>query len=327
MILYVVICFHFTIFVVLETTEDNHTMHADRLWFAFILLSLSYWKQLGRANTIGLTSCDLLSFYYLCRTGNNHPFCGRTRRYVVICFHFTIFVVLETTITWDKGSAQGLWFAFILLSLSYWKQQKDALELAMIVVICFHFTIFVVLETTIAKFSLPYARLWFAFILLSLSYWKQRHKSRLSTYLVVICFHFTIFVVLETTVQDLIRAKDALWFAFILLSLSYWKQLLLQETFLLYVVICFHFTIFVVLETTEESNLRRHHLVVICFHFTIFVVLETTPWRNCPPPSWLWFAFILLSLSYWKQLTLVIEGCTIGCDLLSFYYLCRTGNN
>ena len=225
MILYVVICFHFTIFVVLETTEDNHTMHADRLWFAFILLSLSYWKQLGRANTIGLTSCDLLSFYYLCRTGNNHPFCGRTRRYVVICFHFTIFVVLETTITWDKGSAQGLWFAFILLSLSYWKQQKDALELAMIVVICFHFTIFVVLETT------------------------------------------------------------------------------------------------------EESNLRRHHLVVICFHFTIFVVLETTPWRNCPPPSWLWFAFILLSLSYWKQLTLVIEGCTIGCDLLSFYYLCRTGNN
>ena len=41
--------------------------------------------------------CDLLSFYYLCRTRNN-----KTKKFieyllVVICFHFTIFVVLGTT--------------------------------------------------------------------------------------------------------------------------------------------------------------------------------------------------------------------------------------
>ena len=42
-------------------------------------------------------SCDLLSFYYLCRTGNNLNYANISKRKVVICFHFTIFVVLETT--------------------------------------------------------------------------------------------------------------------------------------------------------------------------------------------------------------------------------------
>ena len=41
--------------------------------------------------------CDLLSFYYLCRTGNNDIAINVARNIVVICFHFTIFVVLETT--------------------------------------------------------------------------------------------------------------------------------------------------------------------------------------------------------------------------------------
>ena len=48
-------------------------------------------------------SCDLLSFYYLCRTGNNRARRGWQGAQVVICFHFTIFVVLETTAT--EGSA------------------------------------------------------------------------------------------------------------------------------------------------------------------------------------------------------------------------------
>ena len=42
-------------------------------------------------------SCDLLSFYYLCRTRNNNMRQPPTPDYVVICFHFTIFVVLGTT--------------------------------------------------------------------------------------------------------------------------------------------------------------------------------------------------------------------------------------
>ena len=144
------------------------------LWFAFILLSLSYWKQPPSFFRSAFASCDLLSFYYLCRTGNNAKVSKSRARGVVICFHFTIFVVLETTSrSWVKPT-DTLWFAFILLSLSYWKQPPSFFRSAFAscdllsfyylcrtgnnphrkdnnnerVVICFHFTIFVVLETT-----------------------------------------------------------------------------------------------------------------------------------------------------------------------------------
>ena len=225
-------------------------------------------------------SCDLLSFYYLCRTGNNRRNSKRWKNCVVICFHFTIFVVLETTANCPQGRRDQLWFAFILLSLSYWKQLQEGDQLSYLVVICFHFTIFVVLETTIALCAPCPPRLWFAFILLSLSYWKQhQHRGKprrwccdlLSFYYlcrtgnnsvrmapcmrpVVICFHFTIFVVLETTEAVLAAREQALWFAFILLSLSYWKQRRNTHNRRARVVICFHFTIFVVLETTERKN-------------------------------------------------------------------------
>ena len=170
----VVICFHFTIFVVLETTDVRLHGNYDKLWFAFILLSLSYWKQLKSPVVSNKSSCDLLSFYYLCRTGNNEEPSSALSGLVVICFHFTIFVVLETTRASLLLQEVRLWFAFILLSLSYWKQHGvprlrarkccDLLSFyylcrtgnncpwqhyfLLLVVICFHFTIFVVLETT-----------------------------------------------------------------------------------------------------------------------------------------------------------------------------------
>ena len=374
----VVICFHFTIFVVLETTSVERRGTIILLWFAFILLSLSYWKQQIIANVTAKLRCDLLSFYYLCRTGNNALRVGYLCGRVVICFHFTIFVVLETTrlrfrrhgwrlwfafillslsywkqpwtntprwrkrcdllsfyylcrtgnnISYCNFIRQGLWFAFILLSLSYWKQPTcasgsarnccDLLSFyylcrtgnntastwtsASSVVICFHFTIFVVLETTPDWFCPCCFLLWFAFILLSLSYWKQHKRRCHIASRVVICFHFTIFVVLETTHHGAVGTAVELWFAFILLSLSYWKQ------------------------PFQHGQIRDW--VVICFHFTIFVVLETTGCFQTRTSPGLWFAFILLSLSYWKQPIRNWLTCSVCCDLLSFYYLCRTGNN
>ena len=171
------ICFHFTIFVVLETTGKKVNPPPFGLWFAFILLSLSYWKQQSEWLQCAGVSCDLLSFYYLCRTGNNNPSIYADMPKVVICFHFTIFVVLETTHSPIRLTRFSLWFAFILLSLSYWKQRlrhsrRGALSCDLLsfyylcrtgnnywgnvlspwwVVICFHFTIFVVLETTISR--------------------------------------------------------------------------------------------------------------------------------------------------------------------------------
>ena len=119
---FVVICFHFTIFVVLETTWNTPAAVECMLWFAFILLSLSYWKQHFPIRLTRFSCCDLLSFYYLCRTGNNRTGIYNSKWCVVICFHFTIFVVLETTEGKGREGMGALWFAFILLSLSYWKQ-------------------------------------------------------------------------------------------------------------------------------------------------------------------------------------------------------------
>ena len=274
----------------------------NALWFAFILLSLSYWKQRRIFKIDYKPSCDLLSFYYLCRTGNNPQMEMVVDVTVVICFHFTIFVVLETTRLCNSVSLHQLWFAFILLSLSYWKQP---------------FAVLIKVSPV----------LWFAFILLSLSYWKQHHAGRshpilscdlLSFYYlcrtgnnrarsfgtppsVVICFHFTIFVVLETTFRSAFANKRSCD----LLSFYY-----LCRT-----------------GNNERKVLCYCSFVVICFHFTIFVVLETTKWQREKRLCELWFAFILLSLSYWKQRYRRRPDRVRCCDLLSFYYLCRTGNN
>ena len=78
----VVICFHFTIFVVLGTTVSKQQLSAR--------------------------SCDLLSFYYLCRTRNNLPSVNVTVGTVVICFHFTIFVVLGTTTRYSAQYSKQL---------------------------------------------------------------------------------------------------------------------------------------------------------------------------------------------------------------------------
>ena len=221
-------------------------------------------------------SCDLLSFYYLCRTGNNVRLPISKPKLVVICFHFTIFVVLETTVEGEAGVLVPLWFAFILLSLSYWKQHSPA--------------------TAFTKSCCD---------LLSFYYLCRTGNNqtgrRTKCDFVVICFHFTIFVVLETTEKRTLSSVSRCD----LLSFYY---------------LC-----------RTGNNLERIGRdpfdVVICFHFTIFVVLETTLGYLNRCVATLWFAFILLSLSYWKQPIKAITAPIRGCDLLSFYYLCRTGNN
>ena len=346
------ICFHFCIFVVLATTVSARRQRGNALWFAFIFVSLSYWQQLRRAACSTRCCCDLLSFLYLCRTGNNRR-CLRT-------------------------ATRRLWFAFIFVSLSYWQQHhvhadqhqhrcdllsflylcrtgnniKFTLINISIVVICFHFCIFVVLATTSSTVGIYSNKLWFAFIFVSLSYWQQRTMSTKRYLDVVICFHFCIFVVLATTYGSKQFEQHLLWFAFIFVSLSYWQQPTRRRCSCPPVVICFHFCIFVVLATTEGWNCRRRVElwfafifvsfsywqqplvgdwarlpVVICFHFCIFVVLATTSARPGSSPPWLWFAFIFVSLSYWQQQNGVDAFIPDGCDLLSFLYLCRTGNN
>ena len=109
---------------------------------------------------------------------------------------------------------------------------------------------------------------------------------------VVICFHFSIFEPLETAKRFQINSITRLWFAFILVSLNHWKQLL--------------------------RTLKVLVTVVICFHFSIFEPLETAFFLCSSCHNRLWFAFILVSLNHWKQLAFLLFASDCRCDLLSF---------
>ena len=143
---------------------------------------------------------------------------------VVICFHFSNFEPLETAWLGKRGITKELWFAFILVTLSHWKQLYYTFFYCVYVVICFHFSNFEPLETAGFHDTTPLCKLWFAFILVTLSHWKQRHLLNTLPLPVVICFHFSNFEPLETACVSKIYTHSMLWFAFILVTLSHWKQ-------------------------------------------------------------------------------------------------------
>ena len=118
----VVICFQISIFEPLETTNPMHQCFYWPLWFAFKLVSLNHWKQLG-------TNFRLVPW-------------------VVICFQISIFEPLETTLISLFLSHRQLWFAFKLVSLNHWKQPAFSSNVSILVVICFQISIFEPLETT-----------------------------------------------------------------------------------------------------------------------------------------------------------------------------------
>ena len=193
----------------------------------------------------------------------------------MICFQISIFEPLETTFLQYLSYTSLLWFAFKLVSLNHWKQHVEVLRVVVQVVICFQISIFEPLETTAAKKIELIVRLWFAFKLVSLNHWKQPVYDYVRMMFVVICFQISIFEPLETTIGSVEWWEKQLWFAFKLVSLNHWKQLLFCVCVLSEVVICFQISIFEPLETTSRSFNSGSHL--------------------------LWFAFKLVSLNHWKQ--------------------------
>ena len=117
-----------------------------------------------------------------------------------------------------------MWFAFILVSLKYRKHPLIKIDLSIYVVICFHFSIFEVSETSLMFCQANQKRLWFAFILVSLKYRKHLILLLILFVIVVICFHFSIFEVSETSNKSMKSYHSRLWFAFILVSLKYRKH-------------------------------------------------------------------------------------------------------
>ena len=246
-----------------------------------------------------------------------------------------------------------LWFAFIFLSLSYWQQLYfrycvvtsccDLLSFSYLcrtdnnyffdvdtgkdVVICFHFPIFVVLTTTSTPRGLPPARLWFAFIFLSLSYWQQPMPRPYNTPQGCDLLSFSYLCRTDNNPISSGEFQESLWFAFIFLSLSYWQQQIQNYIEIQYSCDLLSFSYLCRTDNNKTSSptaaamscdlLSFSYLcrtdnnfypyqtceptVVICFHFPIFVVLTTTALLRPLDEQLLWFAFIFLSLSYWQQ--------------------------
>ena len=174
----VVICFHYFIFDILHTTSRLEIDMPDTLWFAFIILSLTYCTQRCSPSSITWSCCDLLSLFYLWHTAHNRAVSRTFGDQVVICFHYFIFDILHTTSWSFSFSASSLWFAFIILSLTYCTQQPELTDDELLVVICFHYFIFDILHTTNSYRGGSQVLLWFAFIILSLTYCtQQEHES------------------------------------------------------------------------------------------------------------------------------------------------------
>ena len=92
------------------------------LWFAFKLISLSYWIQPIQHCSWAILSCDLLSNLYLCHIEYSDNGILIIPVFVVICFQTYIFVILNTACLSLINWKPALWFAFKLISLSYWIQ-------------------------------------------------------------------------------------------------------------------------------------------------------------------------------------------------------------
>ena len=148
------------------------------------------------------------------------------------CFHFHIFDISETAQTYKLVFE----FRCELLSFSYlWHIRNSsflALEVAILVVNCFHFHIFDISETAKRINSFSNFLLWIAFIFISLTYQKQQLKEYGTITKVVNCFHFHIFDISETANFVVDCYAVLLWIAFIFISLTYQKQPLRSPTYI-----------------------------------------------------------------------------------------------
>ena len=170
---FVVNCFHFYIFDISETVEEEWQLKLEALWIAFIFISLTYQKQLVSSLVSTSCCCELLSFLYLWHIRNSNILGNHCHLLVVNCFHFYIFDISETVSSGQNYHYTSLWIAFIFISLTYQKQFLQAnifstrccellsflylwhirnsklqrIKIINTVVNCFHFYIFDISET------------------------------------------------------------------------------------------------------------------------------------------------------------------------------------
>ena len=189
--------------------------------------------------------------------------------------------------------------------------------------ICFQTYIFVILNTAGWEGSRCNNSLWFAFKLISLSYWIQHPQDWMSDNFCCDLLSNLYLCHIEYSKIDRRNMERLLWFAFKLISLSYWIQLKVNENnprqscdLLSNLYLCH-------IEYSGSHCRRLYFIVVICFQTYIFVILNTAQTALALLTVSLWFAFKLISLSYWIQQRFRSISSRNSCDLLSNLYLCH----
>ena len=116
----------------------------------------------------------------------------------------------------------------------------------------------------------------------------------------MICLQISIFELLNTTSWCCKTREHLLWFAYKLVSLNYWIQ--------------------------QFKKPPKFIIVVICLQISIFELLNTTVINSQRWTIMLWFAYKLVSLNYWIQLSLKSNSLDIVviCLQISIFELLNT---
>ena len=221
------------------------------MWIAFIFQYLWDTKQLFSFAHSGFSCCELLSFFSIFGIQNNYRKSNWCAESVVNCFHFSVSLGYKTTAVIAQTLRRALWIAFIFQYLWDTKQLQfytpdwtNRCELLSF------FSIFGIQNN---------------FVLI-----------KLSSQLVVNCFHFSVSLGYKTTINTLTYILLQLWIAFIFQYLWDTKQLRYHyDRGLLCCELLSFFSIFGI-----QNNILLHlsiiMVVVNCFHFSVSLGYKTT---------------------------------------------------
>ena len=186
----VVNCFHFSVSLGYNTTSLKTFAPPYRLWIAFIFQYLWDTTQPNKYSGLLTTSCELLSFFSIFGIQHNNPKIKSSFLCVVNCFHFSVSLGYNTTVSKVMYAKSWLWIAFIFQYL--WDTTQPGLTASELpegcellsffsifgiqhnsnyflkffccVVNCFHFSVSLGYNTTSCEKEQSNIQLWIAFI-------------------------------------------------------------------------------------------------------------------------------------------------------------------
>ena len=267
----VVNCFHFSVSLRYNTTIIESSEKYSTLWIAFIFLYLwdttQLWNQLSKQTR----SCELLSFFCIFEIQHNVSWRVTSDALVVNCFHFSVSLRYNTTLSQCSKCFRTLWIAFIFLYL--WDTTQLYLYGISTNYCCELLSFFCIFEIQHNFFIVDSAG-----------------------FAVVNCFHFSVSLRYNTTESVNSFLTDPLWIAFIFLYL--WDTTQHFSCFIIESLCCELLSFFCIFEIQHNYFVEASGTisVVNCFHFSVSLRYNTTGTVTKCNPNPLWIAFIFLYL-------------------------------